>query len=41
MTKTDDTDDLALLENVSAPAESLLHSLEQSARCIYLDAKAN
>ena len=41
MTDIDHADDLVLLANRPAQAESLLHSLEQAARsiCLYMNAK--
>ena len=41
MTDTDYADDLALLANIPAQAESLLHSLEQAAESINLYVNAN
>ena len=40
-TDTDYADDLALLTNTSAPAESQLHNLEQGTKTIDFNANAN
>ena len=41
ITETDDADDLAFLANTPTQAESLLHSLEQTARGIGLHMNTN
>ena len=41
VTDTDNADDIAFLANTPAQAESLLHSLEQTAGVIDLEVNAN